>query len=154
MSHSEPTTDSAGGAAASGGDVPGADVLVADDHDDTREILRDYLGAHGFRVREARDGEEALLEMERECPAVVVLDIRMPKVDGLQVLRTVRRTAGISRVPILCLSAHALPEEIRQIEAAGSDRYLAKPAEPRAVLDAIVSLLRGEGHDDRPADAP
>ena len=130
------------------------EVLVADDHEDTRAILRDYLGAHGFRVREARNGEEALSELERECPAVVVLDIRMPKVDGLEVLRRVRRSAGICHVPVLCLSAHALPEEVRQIEDAGTDLYLAKPAEPRAVLDAIVSLLHGDAAADRSADRP
>ena len=138
MSHSEPTREA-------------SEVLVADDHDDTREILRDYLSAHGFRVREAADGEQALRELERECPSVVVLDIRMPKVDGLEVLRTVRRTAAICHVPILCLSAHALPEEVRQIEEAGTDLYLAKPAEPRAVLDAIVSLLQSGGTADRRA---
>jgi CheY-like chemotaxis protein len=120
---------------------PAAEILVADDHEDTREILRAYFTAHGFRVREAKNGEEALAELEKACPDAVVLDIRMPKVDGLTVLRTVRANCGLRHVPILALSAHALPEEVREIAEAGTDAYLAKPAEPRAVLQAVHSLL-------------
>lgn len=119
----------------------GVEVLVADDHDDTRCILREYLQAHGYRVREARDGQEAIRELERVCPSAMVLDVRMPKMDGLEVLRAVRAKAGLCRLPILCLSAHALPEEVREIEAAGTDAYLAKPVEPRAVLVALQALL-------------
>jgi CheY-like chemotaxis protein len=119
------------------------DVLVVDDHEDTRIILREYLSAHGYRVREASNGEEAIAELRRACPDVMVLDIRMPKVDGLTVLRSVRGDARLCSLPVLALSAHALPDEMREISEAGTDAYLTKPAEPREILYAVRSLLAG-----------
>lgn len=121
---------------------PVARVLIADDHIDTRIILRHYFEAMGFIVSEAADGREAL-----ECvrgddrPDAVVLDIQMPHLDGIGVLREIRRDAGLSSLPVLALSAHAMVEEVREIIEAGADRYLAKPADPKEVIAAIRALL-------------
>src|SRR3712207_669321 len=95
-------------------------VLVVDDHDDTRIILRHYLEAMGFEVREARDGEEALEQLRAARPDAVVFDIQMPRKDGIAVLRIVRGDGELRTVPILALSAHALAEEVRQIKEAGA----------------------------------
>ena len=116
-------------------------ILVADDHEDTRVILRHYFEAMGYDVLEAQDGEQALASMKVSHPHAVVLDIQMPRMDGIQVLRAVRGDGTLRDIRILALSAHALSDEVRQIREAGADAYLAKPADPKAVLEAVRSLM-------------
>ena len=120
-------------------------ILVADDHEDTRVILRHYFEAMGYNVLEAHDGEQTLASMKGEHPDAVVLDIQMPRMDGIEVLRAVRGNVTLRDIKILALSAHALSDEVRQIREAGADAYLAKPADPKAVLDAVRSLMDQEG---------
>jgi two-component system cell cycle response regulator DivK len=116
-------------------------ILVADDHEDTRVILRHYFEAMGYNVLEAHDGEQTLESMKDSHPDAVVLDIQMPRLDGIQVLRAVRGNGTLRDIKILALSAHALSDEVRQIREAGADAYLAKPADPKAVLDAVRALI-------------
>lgn len=116
-------------------------ILVADDHEDTRVILRHYFEAMGYNVLEAHDGEQTLESMKGCHPDAVVLDIQMPRMDGIQVLRAVRSDGALRDIRVLALSAHALSDEVRQIREAGADAYLAKPADPKAVLDAVRSLM-------------
>jgi CheY-like chemotaxis protein len=116
-------------------------ILIADDHSDTRVILRHYFEAKGFVVSEAHNGVEALASMREARPDAVVLDIQMPHMDGIAVLREVRRDSALRDLPILALSAHAFAEDVREISEAGADRYMAKPADPRAVIDAVRELL-------------
>ncbi len=123
-------------------------ILVVDDHPDTRIILRHYLEAKGFNVREAHDGIEALAEMRASRPMAVILDIQMPHLDGIGVLRAVRSDEVLREIPILALSAHALSDEVRRIKDAGADRYLAKPADPKSVLATIKELLDGKKSAD------
>jgi CheY-like chemotaxis protein len=119
-------------------------ILVADDHEDTRVILRHYFEAMGYNVLEAQDGEETLASLMGSHPDAVVLDIQMPRLDGIQVLRAVRKNGTLRDIKILALSAHALSDEVRQIREAGADAYLAKPADPKAVLDAVRALMDRE----------
>ena len=76
-------------------------------------------------------------------PDAVVLDIQMPKVDGIAVLRAVRADGALKSLPILALSAHALADEVRQIREAGADSYISKPADPKNVVKAIRDLIGG-----------
>ena len=119
-------------------------VLIADDHFDTRVILRHYFEAMGFRVSEAAHGEEALEAMRAERPDALVLDIQMPRLDGIGVLRALRADAALADLKVLALSAHAMVGEVREITLAGVDRYMAKPADPRDVLEAVCDLIGRE----------
>jgi CheY-like chemotaxis protein len=116
-------------------------ILVADDHEDTRVILRHYFEAMGYNVLEAHDGEQTLASMKHAHPDAVILDIQMPRMDGIQVLRAVRGDGALRDIKVLALSAHALSDEVRQIREAGADAYLAKPADPKVVLEAVRSLM-------------
>ena len=120
-----------------------ARILVVDDHEDTRVILRHYLEAMGYEVREAHDGEEALATLHTALPDAVVLDIQMPRMDGIAVLRAVRADGALRALPVLALSAHALADEVRQIREAGADSYISKPADPKSVVRAIKELIGG-----------
>ena len=122
-------------------DVGPARVLVADDHPDTRIILRHYFEAMGFDVEEAHDGAEALALIRADHPDAVVLDIQMPQMDGIQVLRALRADARTQDIPVLALSAHAFAEDVLEINAAGANTYIAKPANPRDVVVAIRALI-------------
>ncbi len=124
-----------------GGRVRKEKILVADDHEDTRVILRHYFEAMGYEVLEAQDGEQTLASMIANHPDVVVLDIQMPRKDGIQVLHAVREDVTLRDIKVLALSAHALSDEVRQIREAGADAYLAKPADPKTVLEAVRSLI-------------
>lgn len=121
-----------------------ARILIADDHPDTRLILRDYFEAKGFTVCEARNGEEAMECIRAVRPDAVVLDIQMPRMDGMQVLRAVRSDDDLRDLKILALSAHAFAEDVREISKAGANSYLAKPADPRTVIEAVRTLIEAE----------
>ncbi len=128
---------------------PKQTILVADDHEDTRVILRHYFEAMGFRVSEASNGEEALASMGAERPDALVLDIQMPKLDGIGVLRALRADPALADLKVLALSAHAMVGEVREITLAGVDRYMAKPADPRPGARLVHRGI--PGHDVRPA---
>lgn len=120
-----------------------ATILIADDHTDTRVILRHYFEAMGFEVCEATNGAEALECLRQARPDAVVLDIQMPQLDGIAVLREIRSDDLLQDLPVLALSAHALSEEVKEIMTAGADRYIAKPADPKDVIAAIRALING-----------
>jgi DNA-binding response OmpR family regulator len=124
-------------------------VLVVDDEAIVRDVLTRYLEKEGFRVDAAPDGEAALALAARSRPDVVILDLMLPKVDGLEVLRRLRE---LGDVPVVMLTAKG--EEVDRVVGLelGADDYVAKPFSPREVVARIRAVLRrGEraaAHDD------
>ncbi|HVW43894.1 MAG TPA: response regulator transcription factor [Amycolatopsis sp.] len=114
-------------------------VLVVDDDETVRDVVRRYLEAAGFTVGQAGDGESALAEFARAEPDLVVLDVMMPGINGLEVCRRLRRT---SAVPIVMLTA--LGEEENRIAGLqlGADDYVTKPFSPRELVLRVGSVLR------------
>ena len=109
-------------------------VLVADDHDDSRIIARLVLESARFRVLEARTGPEALSMIRAERPAVVLLDIVMPDLNGWDVARLVRHDPTAASTIIIALTALAGSNDREQSFAAGCDDLLTKPVHPRTLL--------------------
>jgi two-component system response regulator CpxR len=119
-------------------------ILIADDDTELCELLRQYLGQEGFEVRLAHDGEQALAEARRPGLDAMVLDIMMPRVNGIDVLRSLRRESDL---PVIMLTARG--EDLDRIIGLelGADDYLAKPANPRELLARIRAVLRrASGH--------
>lgn len=119
-------------------------ILVVEDERAMREIIRDYLIAHGLECDLARDGQEALELLEEQDYDAVVLDVLMPRLDGFGVCRAVRRQ---SSVPILFLTALGGEEETLRGYALGADDYVTKPfslAVLLAKLQALIRRSRGE----------
>jgi two-component system OmpR family response regulator len=114
-------------------------VLVVDDEPKVLSIVRSYLQKEGFQVMEAHDGKQALEAFRREKPDLIVLDIMMPELDGLDVLREIRRT---SRVPVILLTAKV--EETDKLVGLelGADDYVAKPFSPRELTARVKAVLR------------
>ena len=121
------------------GSRPSETVLVADDDAHLREVVRVALEQAGFLVAEAADGREAIAAVERVRPALMVLDIMMPEVDGLEVCRTIRRNHTL---PIVFLSSR--DDEVDRIVGLelGGDDYLGKPFSPRELVARVKAVLR------------
>jgi DNA-binding response OmpR family regulator len=120
------------------GPAPGP-VLVVDDDRKIVALVKAYLEREGYRVTTAYDGRQALAQARAEPPALIVLDLMLPELDGLEVLRTVRRDTD---VPVLMLSARStVPDRIRGIEK-GADDYLPKPFSPAELVVRVKAILR------------
>ena len=117
-------------------------VLLVEDEEPLRRVLKDLLEREGYVVAEARDGIEALDQVDRAAPDVVVLDLNLPKLDGYGVLTHLRSRAGTATLPVLVLTAKGDEDsEVRVFEFGASD-FLTKPFRPRALSARLNSLLK------------
>ena len=117
-------------------------ILIADDEAQIREILRIYFEKEGFKVIEAADGAEAIVQAQAGKPDIVILDIMMPVLDGLEVCKQVRK---ISDMPIIMLTAKDDDDDrILGLET-GADDYITKPFNTREVVARVKAVLRRSG---------
>ncbi len=130
-------------------------VLVADDHAMQRKLLVEVLAELGFQVSQAVDGADALAQCEARHPHVVLLDQRMPVMDGCEVTRRIRASCG-QDCKIISVSASVFDEDQQRAMAAGADAFLGKPIHPAELLDLIQRLTGVEYLYEAPlrADAP
>jgi CheY-like chemotaxis protein len=132
-------------AAAATGPVRPLRVLVADDVATNRELLRALLRRGGHEVRLAVNGVEALALAQSELPDLVLMDVSMPELDGMETARRLRALDGpLARVPIVALTAHAFPADVEACLAAGMNGHLAKPIDP-AALNAVLARVAAGG---------
>ncbi|WP_372658292.1 response regulator [Hydrogenophaga sp.] len=118
-------------------------LLMIEDDARLAQMVVEYLGPSGFEVTHAADGEAGLEQLQRLQPALVILDLMMPGIDGLEVCRRIRALSGeAARTPVLMLTAKGDPmDRIIGLEL-GADDYLPKPFEPRELLARIRAVLR------------
>ncbi|HEX8634489.1 MAG TPA: response regulator [Pyrinomonadaceae bacterium] len=116
-------------------------VLVVEDFDDTRFLMRLELERRGFRVVEATDGEQAIEFAARERPDIIIMDIGLPHVDGIEATRRIRSDHTLRDVLIVALTAHHETEYRAQALAAGCDAYLTKPVDFDWLIDLLGRLL-------------
>jgi CheY-like chemotaxis protein len=115
------------------------DVLLAEDYVDAAEMYAEFLRFHGFDVVVVHDGLAALTAAHERQFDLIVLDVGMPGMNGIEVVRTLR--AEGARVPIVALTAHAFPQERAGIIEAGFDLLITKPVVPRQLLATLSTLL-------------
>ncbi len=128
---------------------PARQLLVVDDELDVREMLAVLLTRHGFAVRTAAGGMEALVLAQERLPDLILLDIMMHDMDGWEVLKLLQLDEATQRVPVVILSARAEPRDrIRGLQEGAVD-YLAKPVAIEEVVARIESIL-GEGRAENP----
>ncbi len=117
-------------------------ILIVEDEKDIRDLLRYNLEQEGFGVLEAEDAELALALVQRERPALVVLDIMLPGMSGLDICRTLRQDDETARLPIVILTAKAAEvDKVVGLEM-GADDYVTKPFSPRELIARIKAVLR------------
>lgn len=112
-------------------------VLLVEDNDDNRAIYRMILEHSGYDVLEAADGEEGIRLAREDVPDLILMDISIPKIDGWQATRTLKADAGTREIPIIALTAHAMGSDRETAREVGCSGYLAKPVEPRLVLEEV-----------------
>jgi len=119
-----------------------ATILVVDDEEPIQELLRFNLEKEGYRVSVAKDGQEALKHVENDQPDLIVLDLMLPGMDGLEVCRKLRSNPKFQQIPIIMLTAKG--EEIDKVLGLeiGADDYMTKPFSPRELLARIKARLR------------
>src|SRR5437016_14472002 len=124
-----------------------ADVLVVEDEPDIRHLIAHHLGREGFRCREAATGAEALRAVRTSMPDLVVLDLMLPEMDGLEVCRRLRGDAGTAAIPIIMLTAKS--DEVDRVVGLelGADDYIAKPFSPKELVARVRAVLRRARQD-------
>jgi len=123
-------------------------LLVVDDDPELRPLVGFALRQASYLVVEAASGEEALQQLERELPDLMILDVNLPGIDGFEVLRRAR--AGGRRLPILMLTVRGEEEDLVRGLDLGADDYLTKPFSPRTLLARVRALLRRAGEEAPP----
>jgi two-component system response regulator MtrA len=122
--------------------------VVADDEDDILDLVTTIIERSGHEVVPVRDGAAALAAIHERRPDLVVLDIAMPQVDGLEVLRRLRSDGQTSELPVLLLSARAQEDDVRLAFATGASAYVKKPFSPGELSRRVEDLLGAAAQSD------
>ena len=120
-------------------------VLLVDDEDDLRRVMRDLLEREGFTVQEARDGVQALDEVDRHAPDIIVLDLNLPGLDGYGVLSHIRSRPATRDIPVVVLTAKGDEENEVKVFELGADDFLSKPFRARALAARLEAVLGRRG---------
>lgn len=118
-------------------------ILIVEDNPQSMKVLMMALRPHGYTLLEAADGEEALKVVSSgERPDLIIMDIQLPKIDGLEVTRRLRQVPEFSHIPIIAVTAHAMKGDKEKIVGAGCDAYLPKPISTRELPRVVAKMLQ------------
>jgi two-component system cell cycle response regulator DivK len=118
-------------------------ILVVEDNQDNRELVVKVLKINGYHVIEAVDGQEAIEKTRAENPDLILMDLFIPKIDGYEVTRRLKRDIDLKSIPIIALTAHAMKGDMEVALAAGCDGYIPKPIDVRELPKQIEHFLKG-----------
>ena len=116
-------------------------ILVVEDNQDSRELVIKVLKSRGYLIMEAPDGEAALRKIEEERPDLILMDISLPKIDGYEVTRRLKKQESFKDIPIIALTAHAMKGDREKALEAGCDGYIPKPISVRELPDQIRTFF-------------
>ena len=116
-------------------------VLVVEDNELNMKLFNDLLEAHGYRVVQARTGREAIAAARAEAPDLILMDIQLPEISGLQVTQEILKDPALAGVPIIAVTAFAMKGDEERIRAGGCRDYIAKPISVAAFLDKVKRYL-------------
>lgn len=121
-------------------------ILVVDDEPDIRQLVADVLtiGQEPYEISEAGDGEEALAQVAQKKPDLIILDIRMPRMDGIEVCRKLKGAAETKSIPIMMLTVKSSVEARDEGFDCGAALYLTKPFDPEELRRLVRGILSGE----------
>jgi adenylate cyclase len=117
-------------------------ILIVDDNETNRDILRSRLGPQGYELLEAADGEEALAAARQHHPDLILLDVMMPKMDGIEACRQIKADASLPFMPVVLVTAKSDSKDVVAGLEAGADEYLTKPLDQSALVARVKSMLR------------
>ena len=118
-------------------------VLIVEDDRISQKMVRDALRAAGYETEEVDSGELALQKVAENMPDLIVMDIRLPGIDGLETTRRLKADAGTATIPVVAVTAHVMPEDEALMREAGCDAYIPKPLRFSALLRVVRDLIAG-----------
>jgi two-component system cell cycle response regulator DivK len=116
-------------------------ILVVEDQEDDRQIIRDMLAGNGYAITEAEDGEQALAAVAKERPDLILMEIQLPSMDGYEAMRRIRTDPALLSIPIIAVTSFAPRGEEQKARAAGCDHFVPKPYSPRELLAKIRQYI-------------
>ncbi|HEX5327352.1 MAG TPA: response regulator [Acetobacteraceae bacterium] len=119
----------------------GKRILVVEDTEDNRRIIRDLLTSFGYELIEARDGAEGVAMAQSHRPDLILMDIQLPVMDGYEATRRIRAHPDLKHIPVIAVTSYALSGDEAKARAAGCDAYIAKPFSPRQLLAKVREFL-------------
>jgi two-component system cell cycle response regulator DivK len=120
-------------------------ILVVEDNEKNRKLVRDVLAVKGYRLLETETGEDGLRLAREQHPALILMDIQLPGIDGIETLRRLRADPATATIPVVAVTASAMTQDRQKIMVAGFDGYQAKPISIRPFLELVREVL------DRPS---
>jgi two-component system cell cycle response regulator DivK len=121
--------------------MAGALILIVEDNDKNRKLVRDVLTFKGYEVIESETGEEGVRLAQERRPSLVLMDIRLPGIDGVEALRRLRAEGTTRAIPVLAMTASVMSEDRQKILEAGFDGYQSKPIDLQNFVAAVAQLL-------------
>jgi two-component system, cell cycle response regulator DivK len=112
-------------------------VLVVEDQEDNRRIVHDLLTSAGYVVLEAPSGEDGLVAAAAEKPDLILMDVQLPGIDGLEATRRIKADPALRPIPLIVVTSYALSGDHARAKAAGADDYASKPFSPRTLLAMV-----------------
>jgi two-component system cell cycle response regulator DivK len=122
--------------------MPSKRILVIEDHEENRRLLRDLLTSFGYELIEAVTGEEGLTAAEANGPDLILMDIQLPGIDGYETTRRIKGDPGLRHIPVIAVTSYALSGDDVKAFAAGCDAYVTKPFDPAELLEKIRAWLK------------
>jgi two-component system cell cycle response regulator DivK len=117
-------------------------ILVVEDNPMNLELVRDILTAEGYEVLEAADGAAGVAIATLERPALILMDLQLPRLDGLEAARLIRADPRLAHIPIVAVTAHAMKGDDEKARAAGCDGFVTKPIQVREFAATVAAFLK------------
>ncbi|HWI86257.1 MAG TPA: response regulator [Sphingomonas sp.] len=121
-------------------------VLVVEDNELNLKLFCDLLRAHGYEAEPVRDGCDAVDRARAMHPDLIVMDIQLPHITGLELIETIKRDPSLGNVPIMAVTAYAAKGDEERIREAGAEAYISKPVTVARFMEAVTALTRDEKH--------
>ena len=116
-------------------------ILIIEDNENNRMLVRDVLQSRGYRTEETDTGEEGVRLAQTARPALILMDIQLPGINGMEALQLLRADAATREIPVMAVTASAMTQDRQKIMAAGFDAYQTKPINVREFVDAVRAIL-------------
>lgn len=120
-------------------------ILIVEDNEKNRRLLRDVLEVRSYETLETNTGEEGLRLALEQKPALVLLDIHLPGIDGIETFQRLRADPATAAIPVIAVTASAMPDDRDRIKAVGFDRYFTKPINIQLLIEAVGEVLKASG---------